>query len=153
PAYYADHFGRQSHTTVYSMYPGDCLVNGILQTASPYRAQLQNGRLDHLIEQQYPEEVSAFRATNRTSSDRNENGQWAARLAGHLNNQVKFHPRRALNRLSFGVRLRDLPGRNWFNVRWTGSGFEVINGNAALPSSMANIETTTTVLETSIEND
>ena len=153
PAYFAQHFGQQSQTAVHAMYPGDCLVNGALEPASPYRLQLQNGRLDHLIAQQYPDEVSAFRVVHRLGSDHGVNGQWAVRLAAHLNSQVKFHPRRSLEGLSFGVRLRDLQGRNWFSVRWTGSVFEVTNGNALLPSSMANVETTTTVLETSLEND
>src|SRR5262249_6363860 len=148
PAYYAKHFGRESRTSVHAMYPGDRLVNAVFEPVSPYRADLQNGRLDHLIEQQYPEEVSAFRPTDRLANATGD--QWTSRLAAHLDSQIKFHPHRALDQLSFSVRLRDLSGRNWFNVRWNGSRFEVVNSGAAFAASMANIETTTTVLENSI---
>lgn len=153
PAYYAKHFGRNTGTAVYAMYPGDRLVHGVMEKISPYRAELKNGRLDHLIAQQYPKEVSAFCASGNGDSAVALAPRWASRLASHLDSQIKFHPRRALAKLSFGVRLRDLHGSNWFNVCWTGSRFDVVNSDAPLTSSMANIETTTTVLETSIEND
>jgi hypothetical protein len=151
PAYYAKHFGQNNGTSVYAMYPGDKLVNGVLENSSPYRAQLQNGRLDHLIEEQYPQEVSAFRATNR--SDAAATDRWISRLAVHLNSQIKFHPQSVFRGLSFSVRLRDLPGRNCYNANWTGSRFEVTNSDTPSSASGANIETTTVVLETSIEND
>ena len=151
PAYYAKHFGRDSHTSVYAMYPGDRLVNGVLEPSSPYRAHLQNGRLDHLIAEQYPEEVSAFRAAPR--ADVSATQQWTSRLSDHLNSQIKFHPARAFEGLSFSVRLRDLPDRNWYNAGWNGSRFEVVNSSAPSETSGANIETTTGVLETSIDND
>lgn len=153
PAYYAKHFSTNRATAVYAMYPGDRLVNGALEKTSPYRAKLLNGRLDHLIEQQYPTEVSAFCASAPFQSPSSESGDWAMRLAAHFGSQVKFHPRRALEGLSFSVRLRDLDGGNWFNVRWTGARFDVARSTEAFPASMANIETTTSVVETSIEND
>jgi hypothetical protein len=153
PAYYAKHFGTNGITTVYAMYPGDKLVSGKLQAISPYRAELQDGRLDHLIAQQYPTEVSAFSTTNASDSGEAAARQWAVRLAAHVNSQVKFHPRRSINGLSFGLRLRDLDGPNWFNLRWDGWQFDVVNGSEPSPASMANIETTTAVLETSIETD
>jgi Beta-lactamase superfamily domain len=153
PAYYRKHFGPNPATSVYAMYPGDKLVNGKLEAVSPYRAELRNGRLDHLIAQQYPQEVSAFRTTGRSDSGEAACRHWAVRLAAHLNSQAKFYRRRAINDLSFGLRLRDLDGTNWFNVRWNGAQFDVVNGNAPSLASMANIETTTTVLETSVEND
>ena len=133
------------------MYPGDILMNGRLERNSPYRAQLQNGRLDHLIDAQYPNEVSAFHSADRakvTSLDR-----WASRLAAHLESQVKFNPRRALDGLRFSLRFRELSDAGWFNVQWTGTRFAVTISAVPSPASMATIETTTAVLETSIEND
>src|SRR5262249_30104732 len=86
PAYYEKHFGGDNGTTVYAMYPGDRLINGVLEAASPYRRALRNGRLDHLVEEQYPEEISAFRATVSTRSAAE---QWTSRLAAHLDSQIK----------------------------------------------------------------
>jgi Beta-lactamase superfamily domain len=151
PAYYRRHFSGHGHTEIHAMYPGDFLMNGRLERNSPYRAQLQNGRLDHLIDAQYPNEVSAFRSADRatvTSLDR-----WTSRLAAHLESQVKFHPRRALDALRFSLRFRELSDAGWFDVEWTGTRFAVTISEAPSPVSMATIETTTSVLETSIEND
>src|SRR6185503_19595863 len=86
PNYYRKHFDSSGKTTVYAMYPGDCLVDGVLEPASPYRVQLEHGRLDHLIDAQYPEEVSAFRSGDPQSPSTAE--QWASRLATHLDTQV-----------------------------------------------------------------
>ena len=151
PAYYRKHFHSQAQPEIHAMYPGDVLMNGRLERNSPYRAQLQNGRLDHLIDAQYPTEVSAFRSADRAtvpSLDR-----WTSRLAAHLESQVKFHPLPALDDLRFSLRFRELSDAGWFDVQWTGTRFAVTISEVPSPASMATIETTTSVLETSIEND
>src|SRR5438067_1151241 len=123
PAYYNEHFrGRDDSTTVYAMYPGDQMVDGVLAPLSPYRAQLKNGRLDHLIPVQYPTAISAFQADDMSflSAD-----QWASRLAKHVGSQAKFHPRSALSGLAFGLRFRDAAANQWFDISWKDSQFEV----------------------------
>ncbi len=74
PAYYAKHFGQNSQTSVYAMYPGDRLVNGVLEPSSPYRAQLQNGRLDHLIAEQYPRKCRPSAPRRKAIQQRRNNG-------------------------------------------------------------------------------
>src|SRR5262249_1103665 len=118
PAYYSNHFENNGRTTVQAMYPGDRIVEGILELCSPYRTQLENGRLDHLVPQQSPEEISTFQSRARVTGTADEGMQ---RLPSHLNSQVRFHPRRSFSGLSFSIRLRDLPGHNWFNAFWTGN--------------------------------
>jgi hypothetical protein len=150
PAYYSNHFDNNGRTTVQAMYPGDRIVEGILERCSPYRTQLENGRLDHLVPQQYPEEISTFHSRALVTGTADE---WMQRLTSHLNSQVRFHPRRSFSGLSFSIRLRDLPGHNWFNAFWTGNSFRVTHSDAASPTSSVSIETTTTAIETSIGND
>jgi hypothetical protein len=151
PNYYRKHFDDSGKTTVYAMYPGDRLVDGVLEPASPYRGQLENGRLDHLIDTQYPQEVSAFRTGDSQSASTAE--QWASRLATHLDTQVKFHSPASLHGLRFSLRLNDLSPGRWFDIRRTGSRFEVVTTAEPSRESVASIETTTAVLETSIQND
>jgi len=112
---------------------------------------MRNGRLDHLIDVQYPREVSAFCASDEQKERSLDS--WRSRLAAHLDGQVKFHPRSALNGLRFSLRLRDLSVGGWFDVHWNGSRFAVTTSEAPSPLSIAAIETTTSVVETSIEND
>jgi hypothetical protein len=150
PAYYSNHFDNNGRTSVQAMYPGDRLIEGVLERSSPYRTHLENGRLDHLVPQQYPEEISTFHSRALVTGTADE---WTSRLTSHLNSQVRFHARRSFNGLSFSIRLRDLPGHNWFNAFWTGNSFRVANSDAASPNSSVSIETTTTAIETSIGND
>ena len=151
PAYFKEHFGDgDGRTAVYAMYPGDQLVDGILHPDSPYRAHLKNGRLDHLIAEQYPQEISAFQAADVSDLPAE---QWASRLAEHLDGQAKFHPRSSLKGLDFGLRFRDAAADQWFDIRWIGSRFEVKVIDTPSPAWKTKIETTSAVLETSIEND
>src|SRR5262249_38322724 len=135
PAYYRKHFGGHGQPAIHAMYPGDFLTNGRLEPSSPYRARLQNGRLDHLIDAQYPNEVSAFRSTDRGTGT--SLGHWTSRLAAHLGTQIKFHPRRALDGLRFSLRFRELSDAGWFDVQWTGAQFVVTLSDT--PSSLSMV--------------
>src|SRR5439155_20703026 len=103
PAYSAKHFAADTHTTVYAMYPGDRLVDGVFEPLSPYRAQLRNGRLDPFIDFQYPQAVSAFSIASGACAGSID--PWAARLASHLDSQIKFHSPRALTGIRFALRF------------------------------------------------
>lgn len=150
PAYYQKHFSDGGLTKVCAMYPGDRIVDSVLQPVSPYRDQLQKGRLDHMIAVQYPEEVSAFRVS---PSSNESTDQWRDRLATHLDNQTKFHSQEELRGIAFSLRLKDLPGKHWFNIRWNGTRFDVDQTETPVASSTVKIETTTSVLETSTQSD
>jgi L-ascorbate metabolism protein UlaG (beta-lactamase superfamily) len=153
-SYYAQYFADETPSpTIHVMYPGDQLVDRTLEATSPYRKEFGNGRhrLNHLIDIQYPEEISAFclaDAVALTPAD-----ELAARLVAHLDGQVKFYALRELEGLCFSLRFRDVSSHNWFNVRWTGSGFSVNRAFDPLPMAMVKIETTSNVLEASIDND
>lgn len=150
PAYFKEHFSDAARRTdVYPMYPGDQLADGVLETRSPYRRELRNGRLDHLVPVQYPKEISVFQ---RRTSSTVPVGEWAGRLAAHCDSQAKFHSRTSLTELAFGLRLRDAADQ-WFDIRWTGSNFAVAALDAPRPDWKTRIETTSGVLEMSIEND
>lgn len=58
PAYYEEHFGgnRQSPRIV-PMYPGDVLDGDDLRAFSPYRDELADGGLEHLVPVQYASEL------------------------------------------------------------------------------------------------
>jgi L-ascorbate metabolism protein UlaG (beta-lactamase superfamily) len=151
--YYARYFGGSdiARTEVRCMYPGDELIDGVVRCSSPYRAQLRNGRLDHLIAVQYPEEVSAFCGPDHPRTVTID--EWRSKIASHLNSQVKFHSPRMLRHVRFSIHLRDLPAKRWLDVAWTGSNFEVEAADSPSPRSIASIETTTAVLEASMGND
>src|SRR5262249_18626962 len=128
PEYYSNHFDNNGRTSVVAMYPGDRLVDGVLEPSSAYRSQLENGRLDHLVTQQYPTAISTFLPKTPAPGNASE---WAQRLTNHLNSQIRFHSRRSFDGLSFSIRLRDLPGSHWFNAFWTGNSFRVEHADGA----------------------
>jgi hypothetical protein len=56
--YYHEHFGtNDQQSQIQDLYPGDILDDFELLAISNYRKELRNGRLDHLISDQYKEEI------------------------------------------------------------------------------------------------
>src|SRR5262249_40263411 len=112
-SYYAQHFADETRSpTIHAMYPGDQLVDGTLEATSPYRQEFRNGRhnLNHLINVQYPEEISAFRLTAPTTAATAD--ELATRLVAHLQSQVRFYAPRELDGLCFSLRFRDVADDN-----------------------------------------
>src|SRR5262249_6889970 len=56
-------------------------------------------------------------------------------------------------RLLLEKKIRDVADDNWFNVRWTGFGFDVNRTRVPFSVAMVKVETTSNVLEVSIDND
>jgi hypothetical protein len=110
-----------------------------------------DGRLDHLVPIHYPSEISAFRASGTTGQIAAD--EWKTRLAAHLNAQTKFYSRQDIEGIHFSLRFRDLPESGWFDIQCAGGSFQVNAPSSLSQQSMANIETTTCVLEASIQND
>jgi len=65
PDYYRQIYGDSPATPqIHVMYPGDVLNDNQLMPYSPYRAKLRAGTLNHLIDDQYKEEIAAVGKNN-----------------------------------------------------------------------------------------
>jgi len=152
PAYFDRHWRTPDIATeVVVMYPGDAFEDGELRARSPYRARLENGSIDHLIDEQYPIEVSVF-ASGRTI-DGTEADAVAGALAAHLPTQTVFYPREQVEGLRFAVQLTDVAGPNWYNVALDRGGARVERADAPAPDAVVRIRTAHDALMNSIGSD
>lgn len=104
------------------MYPGDCLNNGELQPASPYRARLRNGELTYLIDEQYADEIARKQHPECLPDARIE--ELMDELRAHIDSRVATFGS-AINALKFCINVADAADDGSFNV-------EFENGSARL---------------------
>ncbi len=115
--YFREQFGAESpDTVIHAMFPGDVLEDGELHANSPYRAELHEGDLHHLIARQYPQE---FEAAANPPMILEES---AAKLTDEIRENVAlrsklFRPER-LETLRFAVRATDVAEKPYYHVRF-----------------------------------
>jgi hypothetical protein len=113
--YYQQHFAKDGLAPeIYEMYPGDVLDGAKLQGLSPYRGMLMYGQLNHLLEQQYAEEIA------RKQSPRilieNEANLLADDLRGHINSRATSLEATKVASLTFCLKILDVGERNCYNI-------------------------------------
>lgn len=152
PAYFDAWYGsRDSSTRIIPMYPGDTLENGELNPSSPYHSQMRNGSLSHLIEKQYPQEVSAFCQSVQTFEADME--EFPGLLERHLNSQLPFHSSSETDDLRFIVQLLDIEKSNCFYVAIKNDHATVERIPEPSGGSISFIQTTYEILINSIRED
>ena len=125
--YFAEHFGTD--VEIHDMYPGDRLDKGEFVASSPYREQMRDGALDHLIEEQYREE------TSRTPAIREETGLGDAITKSLVTRAADFSSER-LDGLRYTIRVSDLAGDACFNIRFEGKTPTVTRSATADPEAV-----------------
>lgn len=152
PAYFDAHYRTVATTTrVVTMYPGDVLEGDTLHADSPYRQRMRDGTLDHLIDEQYPEEVSVFasgQCINGVEADR-----VTERLARHVSAQAALRPSDTVAGLHFAVRLADVEPPNWYDVKLEGGVARVRRQYDPEPDVAATICTSHDALANSVAED
>ncbi len=106
----ADYFREQfpeaaGKTVVQPMYPGDALDNGVLIPDSPYRQEIRDGDLVHLIERQYPAEIQA--AANPPTITNDDAEALRSEILKNVSERAKLFRSETLNQLRFCVQATD----------------------------------------------
>lgn len=152
PAYFDAHYRTAGMTTrVVIMYPGDVIDNGALQAISPYRQRLRHGTLDHLIDEQYPEEISVFASGQRITESAAD--QLVDLLARHVSEQAALRPAAEVRDLHFVVQLTDVPSPNYYDVQVHQGVATVRRVRESDPDAVASIRTSHDALLNSISYD
>jgi L-ascorbate metabolism protein UlaG (beta-lactamase superfamily) len=147
--YYARNFGQKQPVTVHSMYSGDVLDDNALIRASPYRAQMREGSLDHLIETQYGEGIKEAEATVTLTEESAE--ELASEILANVTARAAVYP--PAEPLRFCVRVTDVADRNCYLVV-VGDGVPGVTRAAAPTSScVLTVETSSKVLRCSFGSE
>ena len=115
-AYYDEHFGSNGTTEILTMYPGDVLIDDTLQPRSPYRKQLRNGGLTHLIAGQYAPEMEAKK--HPVQIDENSADALSKEIARNVRERSYLIRRDVLSKLQFCVRVTDVKKNNCYNIHF-----------------------------------
>lgn len=115
--YFQEHFGSESpDTAVHAMYPGDMLDNETLRPDSPYRAELADGDLHHLIARQYAEEIEALRHPPMITEESAD--QLADEIRENVSLRAKLFSPELLATLRFCVRATDVVENACYHIRF-----------------------------------
>jgi hypothetical protein len=114
-SYYHSNFaedGREQE--IYQMYPGDVLDGERLQASSPCRARMVNGELNHLIDEQYAEEIA--RKKNPKLLTENEAERLGVEVRDFMSSRAGLFDAAKLSALKFCLRISDVGDNNSYNI-------------------------------------
>jgi len=152
PDYYREIYGNSPDAPqIQVMYPGDVLVDNQLTPHSPYRAKLQTGSLNHLIEDQYKEEIAAL-----------EKDHWLTEAEVHVlenallqNLELRmgvFDPQ-VLSKIEFSLKVSDIRENPYFTISMKSAAPRVQRCATTSPESILQIEIPSTILRHSFASD
>lgn len=150
--YYEKHFAEKDYQPqIFDMYSGDRLEDGELKTLSPYRAEMKNGELNHLIDEQYKDEIARKKKREFVADAEAENLLGAVRA--NIEKRMTLFSQQKLNRLKFSLELTDVAENNFFNVRFAGGKLFIERSNKADEESLLTMRMASERVRYSIGSD
>lgn len=146
--YFAD---GTTQTKVIDMYSGDKLDYVDLLAESPYRSQMKEGELEHLIEEQYSTELEAKKI--KTFIDENEAEKIISEIRGNIEKRMLLFSKEKLKNLQFSVKLTDVKGNGFYNISFKHDSLEIIRNDKPQENSLLTMEMSSEVLRYSISSD
>lgn len=152
PAYYREVFGDSpDNPQILEMYPGDVLNDNELQANSPYRAQLREGGLHHLLPQQYHDEIVALKKQKMLDTAAAESLE--KELTENIRRRAETIDREVLKDAVFSLRVPDLPGNQFFNIDMRGELPRIERSMFRAPQSLLQITIPGEILRYSFASD
>lgn len=151
--YYQSFFGGNGFNPhIYDMYSGDVLEGEELKRSSPYRAQMrEGGSLEHLIDEQYREEIVALR--ERVSLAEPEAEKLVDEIRHNVEQRMIWYPPERLMNLKFCVEVTDAAERNFYNIALNEGKLQVWRSAAADEGSLLTMRLPSRLLRYSLESD
>ncbi|MGH9819828.1 MAG: MBL fold metallo-hydrolase [Pyrinomonadaceae bacterium] len=150
--YYARYFAENGCSLkIYDMYSGDILESHRLRPLSPYRAEMKNGELLHLLDTQYANEILAKRK-QYLISERDA----AALIADTFQNVAKrmtLYKYEKLKNLKFCLRVTDLEKNNCVHIAFENETPKVWRSGQPEDDCLLTMDLTSKVLRYSIGSD
>jgi len=103
-----------SETVVHDMYSGDFIDGYHFEPASPYRSEMVNGCLNHLVETQYADELREHDAD--VPIDESDAEQLRHEILDNVKTRLKYVPNQKRGRLKFAINVKDVVSRPYYLV-------------------------------------
>jgi hypothetical protein len=152
PGYYREIYGDSPDAPqIHVMYPGDVLTNLKLLPYSPYRAKLRAGCLNHLIEDQYKEEIAALKKKHWLSDA--EILTLEKELLQNLKLRMGIFDPQVLAKIEFSLKVPDIRERPYFNISTKSVDPRVQRSAAPSAEAILQIEIPSSILRHSFASD
>ena len=150
--YYQKHFYEDGYAPkIIDMYSGDVLEGTELVRLSPYRKQMRNGNLGHLIADQYKDEIAKKRETNIITEAE------AEKLVGEIKQNVEkrmtLFDYNKLRDLKFSLHLTDVEENNFYDIAFNNRKVNVSRSEKPHNDDLLTLDLSSKVLRYSIGSD
>ncbi|MBC7900374.1 MAG: MBL fold metallo-hydrolase [Saprospiraceae bacterium] len=150
--YYQKYFSENGYQPkIIDMYSGDVLEDAVLIQRSPYRIQMQNGTLDHLIDEQYKNEIAEKR--KKTLISETEAEKLIGEIRQNVEKRMTLFPYEELKNLKFSLLLTDVKQNNFYNIAFEEGEVEISRAETSDDNSLLSLELSSKVLRYSIGSD
>lgn len=150
--YYQKHFSESGYEPqIVDMYSGDVLENDQLKPLSPYRREMKNGDLAHLIDEQYAEEIIAKK--RQVFIDETEAEKLAEEVRRNIENRMTLFSSEKLRDLRFSLHLTDVNEDNFYNVSFADEKVIIKRAEKADDNSLLTMKIASGRLRYSIGSD
>ena len=113
--YYQKYFAQSDYQPkIYAMYSGDRLENKELKQVSPYRKDMKNGGLEHLIDKQYTAEIRL--KSGQTFIVEAEAKKLIEKIRRNVEKRMTLYKREELKGLMFCLQITDVAENDCFHV-------------------------------------
>jgi len=152
PDYYRQIYGDSPATPqIHVMYPGDALNDNQLMPYSPYRAKLRAGTLNHLIDDQYKEEIAAI-GKNQWLTEA-EIHTLEKQLVQNLEHRMGIFNPEVLSKIEFSLKVSDIRENPCFVISMKSGAPRVQRSGAPSRESILQIEIPSSILRHSFASE
>jgi len=152
PDYYRQIYGDSPATPqIHVMYPGDALNDNQLMPYSPYRAKLRAGTLNHLIDDQYKEEIAAI-GKNQWLTEA-EIHTLEKQLVQNLEHRMGIFNPEVLSKIEFSLKVSDIRENPCFVISMKSGAPRVQRSGAPSRESILQIEIPSGILRHSFASE
>lgn len=150
--YYEKYFAESDYQPkIYAMYSGDRLENGDLKQLSPYRKEIKNGGLEHLIDQQYAAEIEL--KSQRTFIAEADAEKLAGEILHNVEKRMTLYKYKELKGLKFCLQITDVAANNCFHVAFEAEKPQVWRTRVPENDCLLTMNLTSQILSYSIGSD
>lgn len=150
--YYKKHFAENDYEPkIFDMYSGDVLEDDELKPLSPYRKQMRDGELNHLIDEHYAAEIAEKR--ERKFIDEAEAEKLVGEIRQNVEKRMTLFNSEKLKKLKFSLQLNDVAENNFYNINFENETVEITRAAQVGENSLLTMVLSSAVLRYSIGSD
>jgi hypothetical protein len=153
PEYFREIYGAEAAASIriVPMYSGDVLDDNQLRPNSPYRNQIKERGLGHLIDEQYGEEIEALASQPAISEI--EAQSLETEIIANINSRKSLFGNEVLRKIEFTIKALDCTTKPCFNVSLKGGETVLWRTEDPAKDSLMVLETFSRFLRCSFASD